>query len=52
MPGATAYLYAPLPNSNIEQWCIVVTVTGYALFVTSQYEAVLTYANQRFGKVG
>jgi len=26
-------------------------VTGYTLFVTSQYEAILTFANQRFGEV-
>jgi len=25
---------APLPNSSIEQWRLVVIVTGYTLFVT------------------
>ena len=36
MPGATAWLDAPLPNSSIEQWRMVVIVTGYMMFVTSQ----------------
>jgi len=40
-----------LPNSSIEQWCIVVIVTGYTLFVTSQYEVIFTFANQHFGEV-
>jgi len=30
---------------------MVVIVTGYTLFVTSQYEVIFTFANQRFGKV-
>jgi len=33
MPGATAWLDAPLPNASIEQWRLVVIVTGYMLFV-------------------
>ena len=37
VPGATASLYAPLPNSNIEQWHMVDIVTGYTLFATSKY---------------
>jgi len=41
----------PLPNSSIEQWRLVVTVTGYTLFVTSQYDVVFTFAKQRFGEV-
>ena len=35
IPVATAWLDAPLPNSSIEQWRMVVIVTGYTLFVTS-----------------
>jgi len=41
----------PLPNSSVEQWRIAVIVTGYTLFVTSQYDIVFTCANQRFGEV-
>jgi len=51
MPGATACLDAPLPNFSIEQWHMVVIVTGYTLFVTSQYDVIFTFANQRFGEV-
>ena len=51
MPGATSWLYAPLPNSCIEQWRMVVIVTSYTLFVTSQYEVIFTFAKQRFGEV-
>jgi len=51
MPGATAWLNAPLPNSNIGQWRMVVIVNGYTLFVTSQYGVIFTFANQRFGEV-
>jgi len=29
----------------------VVIVTGYTLFVTSQYDAIFTFANQRIGEV-
>jgi len=32
MPGATAWLYAPPPNSSIEQWRMVHIVIGYAPF--------------------
>ena len=32
----------PLPNSSIEQWRMVVIVTGYTLFVTSQYYVIFT----------
>ena len=46
-----AWLYVPLPNSNIKQWRMVVIATGYALFVTSQYDVIFTFANQRFGEV-
>ena len=51
MPGATAWLDASPPNSSIEQWRMVVIVTGYTLYVTSQYDVILTFANQRFGEV-
>ena len=39
----------PLPNFdfflyNIEQWRMVVIVTGYALFVTSQYDVIFRFA--------
>jgi len=51
MHWATARMYAPLPNSSIEQWRMVVIVTGYALFVTSQYDVIFTFASQRFGEV-
>jgi len=40
MPGATAWLDAPLPSSSIEQWRMVVIVTGYTLFVTSYSRAI------------
>jgi len=29
----------------------VVIVTRYTMFVTSQYDVILTFANQRFGEV-
>jgi len=51
MPGATAWLDAPLPNSSIEQWRMAVIVTGCTLFVTSQYDDIFTLANQRFVEV-
>ena len=51
MPGATAWLDVPLPNSGIEQWRMVVIVTGYTLLVTSQYDLIFTFANQRFSEV-
>jgi len=35
----------PLPNFSIEQWRMVVIVTGYTLFVTSQYDIIFTFAN-------
>jgi len=41
----------PLPNSSIQQWRMVVIVTRYTMFVTSQYDVILTFANQRFGEV-
>jgi len=31
-------IVCPLPNSSIEQWRMVVIITGYTLFVTSQYD--------------
>jgi len=49
MPGATAWLYAPLPNSNIEQWRVVI-VTGYTLFVTSQYDVIFKFVTSVLAK--
>jgi len=49
MPGATTWLYDPLPNS-IEQLRMVHIVTGYMLFVTLQYDIISTFANQRLAK--
>jgi len=49
LPGATSWLYAPQPNSSIEKWRVVVIVIGYTLSVTSQYDVIFTFANQRFG---
>ena len=51
MPGATTWLDAPRPNSSFDQWRMVVIVTGYTLFVTSQYDVMFTFANQCFGEV-
>jgi len=34
----------PLPNSTIEQWRMVVIVTGHTLFVTSQCDVIFTFA--------
>jgi len=50
MPRATAWFYVPLPK-YIEQWRKGVILTGYTLFVTSQYDVMFTFANQRFGEV-
>ena len=44
MPGATAWLEALLPNSSIEQWRMVVIVTGYTLWVTLLYDVIFTLA--------
>jgi len=30
---------------------MVVIVTGYMMFVTSQHDVILTFANQHFGEV-
>ena len=53
MPVVTAWFDAPLPNSSIEQWHrpMVGIVTGYTMFVTSQYDVIFTFPNQRFGEV-
>jgi len=51
MPGATASFYAPLPNSSIEQWRMVVIDTGYTLSVTSQYDVIVHFSNRCFGDV-
>jgi len=50
MPGATASLDAPLPNSSIVQWCMVVNVTGYTLFMMSQHDVIFTLANTVLAK--
>ena len=41
----------PLPNFSIEQWRMVIIVTGSKLFVTSQYDVIFMFTNQRFGEV-
>ena len=41
----------PLPNSSIQQWRMVVIVTRFTMFVTSQYDVIFTFVNQRFGEV-
>ena len=51
MPGTTAGLYALLPNFSIEQRRMIITVTAFTLFVTSQHDFIFTFASQRFGKV-
>jgi len=51
MPGATVWFYAPLTNAGFEHWRMVAIVTGYTLFVTSQYDIIFPFANQRFGEV-
>ena len=43
MPGATAWLDATLQNSGIEQWRMVVIVSGYTLFVTSYLSLLPTF---------
>jgi len=50
IPGATAWLYTPA-KTCIEQWPAVVIVTVYTLFVTSQYDLIFTFGNQRSGEV-
>jgi len=35
--------YAPLPNSTIEEWRMVVIVTGYTLLVTSNMTSYLRW---------
>ena len=52
MPGATAWLYAPYQIQVLSMNTrMVVMVTGYTLFVTSQYDVIFTFANQCFGEV-
>jgi len=50
MPGATAWLDAPLPNSSIEQWRTIVIVTGYRLFVTSQFDVIFKFETNILAK--
>ena len=50
MPGATAWLDAPLQNSGIEQWRMVVIVSGYTLFVTSQYDVIFKFVTNVLAK--
>jgi len=33
-------LYAPLTNASVEQWRMVVFVTGHTLFATSQHDVI------------
>jgi len=35
----------PIPNSSIEQWHMLVIVTGYTLFVASHHDVISTFAN-------
>jgi len=51
MSGATAWLYAPLTNAGVEQWRMVVIVTGHTLFVTSQHDVIFLFVKQRFAEV-
>jgi len=47
MPGTPVSLYAPLTHSSTEQWrVIIVIVTRYALFVTSQYDVIFTFGSR------
>ena len=48
---AIAWMCAPLQNPSIEQWRMVVIGTGYTSFVTSQYDVMSTFADQRLGEV-
>jgi len=41
---------SPLPNSSIEQWRKVVIVTGYTLFVTSQYDIIFKFVTNVLAK--
>ena len=41
----------PLPNSSIQQWRMVVILIRFTMFVTSQYDVIFTFANERFGEV-
>jgi len=44
----------PLPNSSIGQWRMVVIVSGYTLFVSSQYDVKFTqvcHIKKRNGKL-
>jgi len=44
-------IVCPPPQYSItEQWRMVVIVTRYTLFVSSQYDVIFTFADQRFGK--
>ena len=49
--GDCVIICPPLLNFSIEQWRMVVINTENALFVTSQYDVIFTFANQRFGEV-
>jgi len=40
----------PLQNSSIEQWRMVVIVTGYTLFLTSQYDVIFRFATNVMAK--
>jgi len=47
---ANAWWDALLPNSSIEQWRMVVIVTGYTLFVTSQHDVIFRFATNVLAK--
>jgi len=51
MPGAICLIVCPLPNSSFEQWRTAVIVTGYTLFVTSQYDDIFAFSKPAFGEV-
>jgi len=40
----------PLPKPNIEPWRMMVIVTGYTLFVTSQYDVIFRFATNSLAK--
>jgi len=46
--GAWLIRLWPLPNSSIEQWRMVVIVTGYTLSVTSQFDNICSFVNKTF----
>jgi len=43
-------LDAPLPNASIEKLRMVVIVTGYTLFMTSQYDVIFRFTTNVLAK--